>query len=137
MRIGGWGRSRRVSGPLGCVVAGVAFSFTVACVLLVLVGAFMTVRSSDVFQQAVAELESSETAATALGEPMEVGMFFAGSISTSGDAGSADFSVPVSGPKADGRLYVVAFKDREGWHFTTLELALEPSGERLNLLTGR
>lgn len=131
------GRSGRAPGLIGCVIGGVVFSLIVTCVALILVMAFMMVRSSDVFQQAVAELESNEAAIAALGEPLEVGMFFTGSINTSGDTGSADFSVPVFGSKTDGRLYVVAVKDREGWQFTTLELVVEPHDERIDLLSER
>jgi cytochrome oxidase complex assembly protein 1 len=44
-------------------------------------------------------------------------------------------SIPVSGPKKSGRIYVLAKKRMDKWDFYGLEVEIEGKGERINLLT--
>ncbi len=92
-------------------------------------------RSSDAYQMAMTELQQNERAISILGEPIEAGWFTSGSINTSGSSGTADLSIPVSGPNGNGRLFVLANKSVGQWEIE--QLVLEVNNERINLLTGR
>ena len=96
---------------------------------------FSSIRQSDVYQQALTQVQQNERAIQLLGEPIEDGWLFSGSIQTSGRSGNADFSIPVSGPKASGHVHVRAVKTAGVWEYQ--ELVLEVEGERVPLLTGR
>ena len=70
----------------------------------------------------------------ALGTPIEEGFFVVGNLEVNGSGGFAELAIPVSGPKASGTLYVVADKSGPNWYFSTLELAVEDTGEWIDLL---
>ena len=109
----------------------------VACVALFATTLFGTIKSSEPYQQAMAIAQASPEAAEALGTPIQAGFFVGGSIQVTGPTGSADLSIPVSGPEASGTLYVVGVKTLGTWQLLTLELAVKDSGTRLDLLGGR
>jgi hypothetical protein len=69
-----------------------------------------------------------------LGEPIELGFWISGSINISGPTGNADFSVPLSGPKGAGRLYIVGEKSAGKWSFDLLEVEIDGRDERIDLL---
>lgn len=130
-------RGRRGLGFLGCLWSVFVFVIVTACIVGVMFIIFSAMRSSDVYQQAMATLESNETAVAALGEPIKAGWFFSGSINVSTDSGNADLSIPVSGPRAKGRLVVIATKNSDGWHFSRLDLVMKADGDRIDLLPNR
>lgn len=116
-------------------IIGCGFSFVIFVLIFVFIFGFMALmRSSDVVQGAIEQVEASETAAMMLGEPVKAGWFISGSISTSGSSGEAYLNIPVSGHRGRGTLYVSAYKDTEGWHYTTLSLELKSDGRSINLL---
>lgn len=122
----------------GCIAGGIGCGLALlilVCVGGILLTVFSVIRSTDVYQDAVAQVRQNEEAVRLLGEPIEIGWLFTGSINTTGSSGDADFSIPVSGPKASGRLYVVAVKSAGVWEYQ--QLVLEVDGERVPLLTGR
>lgn len=105
-----------------------------AAVALV-VGVFGIIKSSDVYEDAVARARSHPAATAALGEPIETGWYVMGSVETSGPGGEASLSVPLEGPRGEGTLYVEATKRAGAWTYQTLELAVE-GGDRIDLLAG-
>jgi hypothetical protein len=44
-------------------------------------------------------------------------------------------SIPVSGPKKSGKVYVSAVKKLGKWDFSALEVEIEGETKRINLLT--
>jgi len=116
------------------VVAIVLILVCVGCLVLFGATIFGTIKSSDVYQLALARAQENTAAVAALGSPIEAGFFVSGSINVSGPSGSADLSIPVSGPKGSGTLYVVAKKSAGVWEFTTLELEVADSGGRIDIL---
>lgn len=70
----------------------------------------------------------------ALGSPIKEGLFVAGNMKISVPSGKADLAIPLSGPKGKATLYVLARKSADKWNFSTLEVAISRSGERINLL---
>lgn len=125
-------------------VPAVALAFILvcaSCTALLLTTVFTTVfgaiKSSDVYTQAVAEAQANPEVVAALGEPVEPGFLVSGSVEVSGPVGQADLSIPLSGPQASGTLYVTAVKEAGEWQFTRLEVAVEGSAERIDLLGAR
>ncbi len=129
------GRRRRgpvmqLRGVAGCALA----IFILGCISVFFFGIMYLMRSSEVVQGAIARVESSETAAMMLGDPVRAGWFIGGSISTSGSSGEAYLSIPVSGRRGRGTVHVSAYKDIEGWHYTTLSLELRSDSRLIDLL---
>ena len=106
----------------------------VGCVGIIVVTVFGAIKSSDVYEEAFIRVQENSAAQQALGEPIKDGFLVSGSIEITGSTGSADFTIPVSGPKASGTVYVVARRSAGVWEYTTLELELSESGERIDLL---
>jgi hypothetical protein len=82
-------------------------------------------RQMPVIQQAVAAAQANPRADSALGTPITMGLLPAGHIAFA--TGNASLSIPLSGPKAKGFLFVTAAEDSGAWKFTTMILA-RPDG---------
>ncbi len=109
----------------------------VGCLALIFVTVFGAIKSSDVYQQALVMTQEHPKAREVLGTPIKAGFLPSGSINVDGSGGEADLEIPVSGPDGSGTLYAVATKSAGKWKFTTLELVVEDSGARINILPGR
>ena len=55
----------------------------------------------------MARARANPEVVAALGEPIESGLLISGSINVEGSGGNVDVSIPISGPKGSGTLYVV------------------------------
>ncbi|MEM9557492.1 MAG: cytochrome c oxidase assembly factor Coa1 family protein [Acidobacteriota bacterium] len=115
--------------PLGCVAIVVAVVLFLGAILTLVWG---MIRSSEPYQHAIARAQSDPVVLEALGSPVEVGLFIMGNFESSDSSGSADFSVPIQGPRAKGRLYVVASKSAGEWSISRLVLEVD-DGRRLVL----
>ncbi len=130
-------RGLRVGGAFGfggCGCGAIMAVLVLALIAGILALIFGIMRSSEPFQQAMAEVQHNPQAVRALGEPIKIGWFLSGSLSTSGDSGEAELSIPVSGPVDKGTLYVEAYKSEDVWHFTRMELVTKKYPNRINLL---
>lgn len=96
---------------------------------------FGAIKSSDVYQRALAKTRSNPAVVRELGEPIEAGWRTSGSINVSSDSGNADVRIPVSGPKKSGAVYATAIKKQGKWGFSALEVEIEGDTKRINLLT--
>ncbi len=92
------------------------------------------VRNSGIYTEALEKVRSHPLVLERLGEPIETGWQFLGSIELNNSEGRADFSIPVSGPLGSGRLFVEAEKEAGVWEYHRLEIRLEDSDETLLLL---
>lgn len=97
------------------------------------VALFQGLKQSDVYTDAVDAARADARVVDELGEPIETGFLFSGSINTSTNSGDADFSIPLSGPKGDATLYVIAVKRAGVWEFELVEIEIERTGERFDL----
>ncbi len=68
-----------------------------------------------------------------LGTPIDAG-FPSGNIDRTGRSGHADLSIPISGPDGKGTIHLVAEKSDGQWSFSTLEVAIRPTGELIDLI---
>jgi cytochrome oxidase complex assembly protein 1 len=129
----GWfGRNWKWFVPVGCL------SIVAVVCAVVAAGAYFvfgTIKSSDVYQQALAKARSNQAVVGELGEPIEPGWLVSGTISVRDDSGNADLRIPVSGPKKSGAVYATAIKKQGKWDITALEVEIEGETKRINLLT--
>jgi hypothetical protein len=119
-------------GCLGC--AGLVVIVVVGFFGLIGGAAFTGMKSNDAYKQAMARASHNPQVVEALGEPVKAGFFVSGSVNVSGPSGSADLSIPVSGPLGKGTLFVVAEKSAGLWQFSTMDVAITDTGERIDLL---
>jgi TonB family protein len=131
---GCWGRNWKWIVPTGCL------GLILACVAIV-AGIFFfvisTVRSSDVYQQALEKAKSNPEVVAELGEPIKEGWLVRGSIESNGLWRHAKFSIPISGPKNSGTIYAEASMSLDvvdKWRFTTLEVEVQGRPDRIELL---
>jgi hypothetical protein len=126
-----WSRNWKWFVPTGCcltpLVLGGAF---VAFLVIVIFGAL---KQTDVYQTAVARAKSDSRVVAALGTPIEEGWFLSGSTKVNGSSGSADISIPISGPNGKGTIYAVATKSGGEWSYSKLAVKIDRTGETIDL----
>lgn len=78
------------------------------------------IRSSDAYSEGMARARANPEVVAALGEPIESGFWIGGNIETSGPSGTVDVSIPISGPKGSGTLYVEGTRSANRWQYSTM-----------------
>lgn len=111
-------------GTLGIVGGIVAMVFTLMAVM----------HEMEPYKLAIKSASQNPQVREALGEPIKPGFFVTGSFEENGPSGSVDISVPVSGPKGDGTIYVISNKTAGQWKTETLEIELSKDKSRIQLL---
>jgi len=112
----------------GLFVGGLLFVFGLFMLIL------SAIRGSDVAKEAMAQAQSNTAVVQRLGSPVEEGFFVSGSVNVGGGSGDADLSVPISGPKGKGTVSVTAHKSGGVWNYSVMQVAIEGTGERIDLL---
>jgi hypothetical protein len=103
---------------------------------LALIGTvFAAMKNSDVAKEALLRAQANPLLVQKLGRPIEAGWLVSGSINVSGASGDADLTVPISGPKGQGKIYVTAHKGAGAWDYQVMVAAIEGSNQRINLLS--
>lgn len=116
----------------GCVIAltGIGVVFGV-----VFLSIFTAIGNSEATAEALKRAGASPQMQDKLGTPLTRGWFTAGSVETANGSSSAEVRIPVSGPKGIGKIHAVGYKRAgEEWVFTVLEVAIDGTGEHVNLL---
>ncbi|MBS1196545.1 MAG: cytochrome oxidase complex assembly 1 family protein [Proteobacteria bacterium] len=113
--------------------------FTLVALLAVVIFVFMffivsVVKSSDAYALALQTARANPALSAAFGSPIEEGFFTTGNISVNGASGKADLSVPISGPKASGTLYVKAEKSMGRWSISQMVAEVDGTGNRIKLI---
>ena len=129
-----WSRNWKWLVPVGCLGAIVLFLAFIAILLSLAIG---FIKSSTVYKEPVAMAKVNPSVVEAMGTPIEEGLFVTGKANIEGPSGNAAISIPISGPKGKGTIYVVATKSAGRWTFTTLDVEINDSGTRINLLENR
>lgn len=130
-RKGWFGRNWKWFVPTGCM--------TIIVLIVVFVGGifalvFGSMKSSDAYTQAMARVEADPQVADKLGRPLSPGWFISGNVNVNGDSGDANLSIPISGPKGKGKVYVEAKKSAGLWQFSTLQVEVDGQPGRIDLL---
>jgi len=131
---GWWDRNWKWFLPIGCLGAIIVVAGFVAIILYIVFG---IIKYSDVYKDSLAQAQANPAVMEALGAPIEERFFVFGNIQVSGPSGEADLAIPISGPKGSGTIYAVATKSAGKWGFTTLEVAIKGSEDRIDLLDAR
>jgi hypothetical protein len=126
---GWWARNWMWFVPTGCLSLIVLFALFVAGTVVVVFGAL---KSTDVYKTAVARAKANMEVRAVLGDDVHPGIFLSGNTNVSGGSGQADLSIPISGSKGKGTIYVVATKSAGEWNYSQLVVKTE-SGETIDL----
>ena len=117
--------------PTGCLSIAVLFVAFVASVVLIV---FTAVKSTDVYKDAVARAKSHPAVIEALGSPITEGFLVSGNTNVNGASGEANLSIPISGPKGRGTVYVAATKSLGRWNYSGLVMEIAGTHQRIDLL---
>lgn len=102
---------------------------------VILLAAFTYVlKSADIYQQTMDLIQQDDQIISVLGLPIEDGFWVTGEMRFDGSRGDAYLTIPVSGSRDSGTLYVVAEKDHGQWTYETLALVLFSSHDVINVL---
>ena len=94
-------------------------------------------RGSDVALEALARAQANPAVVQRLGARIEEGWLTSGSINVgTGGSGDASLSVPISGPKGNGTVYVTARRIAGVWNYSQMIAGIESTGEKIDLLSG-
>ena len=126
-----WARNWMWVVPVGCLAP-----LVVCCgiITLIVTVAFGAIKSSEVYQEAVTKAKEDKAVQAALGTPIQEGFFVIANMQINDGNGNADLTIPISGPKGAATIHAVAQRAADKWTFSTLEVAVEGAGNRINLL---
>ena len=126
-----WTRNWKWFVPTGCATIIALFVIFILSIVLVVFGAL---KSTDVYKDAVAKAKTNQAVIEALGSPIRDGMFVSGSSNVNGATGESNLSIPISGPKGKGTIYLSAKKSLGRWNYDDLVVEIKNTGERIDLL---
>lgn len=89
-------------------------------------------HQSDVYKLAIDKARKNPEVVAKLGQPIEAGLLFTGSMNVSGDAGTATMTIPIHGPKGKADLYLDARKAMGEWTFLYV-VVKTATGERIQV----
>lgn len=113
-----WGRNWKWVVPVGCLGPLLACGCFGAIAFF---AASSAIKSTGAYMEAVSVALANPEVQETLGSPIETGMM-QGSVKTDDTGGTASFTLPLDGPKADGTLRVVASKQGDKWSFEVLQV---------------
>ncbi len=117
--------------PLGCLGSLILFLAFVACIMAFTFG---LMKSSGAYKDALDRAKYHELVQELMGPPIEAGWYVTGNVNISGPSGQASISIPLSGTRDRGTIFVEATKSAGEWHYSTLVVEIRSSGRRINLL---
>jgi hypothetical protein len=134
---GWWGRNWKWFLPTGCCLG------TLLCVILAVAlfgagifaifsGVSAALKGSEPYKVAVARASAEGKVTAALGTPITEG-FPMGKINTNNDSGDVDLSIPISGPKGKGTIYVVGTRSAGTWTYSKMSVTIAATGETVDL----
>ncbi len=101
---------------------------------LIFYGITSVMKGTDAYKMSMSEVRASKRVAEVLGSPIESGWFVVGNVSISGIQGSADLSIPVSGPKCDGNVISRSKKEMGIWKIYLLIVRSDCSSSPIVLI---
>jgi hypothetical protein len=126
-----WKRNWKWFVPLGCFSTVVLFVVFVGSVVLIV---FSAVKSTDVYKDAFARTKAHPAVIEALGSPITEGFLVSGNTNVNGASGEANLSIPITGPKGKGTIYVAAKKSLGQWNYSGLVPEIAKTHQRIDLL---
>jgi len=83
-------------------------------------GVVAMLRNSEPCQRGFALAAANPEVLAVTGQPLTMGWFITGSISDQGSSGSAELSIPVSGPSGSGHVLVTAELTPDNWQYRSI-----------------
>jgi hypothetical protein len=117
--------------PVGCLTPLVVCCGGGALIVSIVMG---TLKSSDVYKEAVAKAQNSPEVIKALGQPIQPSYWVGGQFQVTNDSGTADLISPLTGPNGSGTLHVVGTKTAGKWTYSTMEVQLPNNQGTVDLL---
>jgi hypothetical protein len=119
----------------GLVATGVTLAVvTVMAVVVGVVALVMwTLRQSDVLRMAMEQARKNPAVVQQLGTPINPGWLISGSMHIENDSGTANFTVPIHGPRQEAKLYLDARKRMGEWTFNSLTVKTD-SGQAIEVV---
>ncbi len=126
-------QAEKIGRKIVLIVGGI---LTVFVLFVVGIGGvvFFALSHSEAERVALQKIQQNPAVVERFGTPIKAGRFASGSINTNGPSGSADLRVSISGPKAQGYMYLTATKKADVWTYTTLEVLAEGDEQRIDVL---
>lgn len=118
----------------GWMIGAGAMLVTTALLAVIYFTSGTLFHDSDAFHLAISTAETNPVVIQNVGTPLETGRFVSGKMEVSKAAGHAEFSIPISGPKGHGKLYVEAHKTAGSWRMSVLQFIAEGSQTPVDIL---
>jgi cytochrome oxidase complex assembly protein 1 len=126
-----WKRNWKWFVPLGCFTMVLLFVAFVGSIVLIV---FSAMKSTDVYREALARAKADPAVIEALGSPIKEGFLVSGNTNVNGASGESNLSIPISGPKGKGTIYVSASKALGQWNYSGLVVEVGETHQRIDLL---
>ena len=97
-------------------------------------GVIALMKSSDAYQKGVSEAVANTELQEVIGLPIIEGFIMKGSINLQNDNGTANLSIPISGPKGEATIYVVGQKTNGIWSYSHLIARVKGRDKEIDLL---
>jgi hypothetical protein len=128
-----WQRNWKWFVPVGCFSIVLLFIAFVGSIVLIV---FSAVKSTDVYKDALTRAKAHPAVIEVLGLPVTDGFLVSGNTNVNGASGETNLSIPVSGPKGKGTIYVAATKSLGRWNYSGLTFEIAKTHQRIDLLQG-
>ena len=132
--IAGWlSRNWKWFVPVFCLLATAVIGALVAVAMSV---ALQPLKSGELYQQAVATAKLNAAVSESLGQPLKEGFFAGGNFKYTSTSGSAEITIPVSGPQGSGTITLKAKRTTGPWLISSLVAEVNATKHRIDLLEG-
>ena len=128
---GWWGRNWFWVIPVGCLTPVLLCGGGILSIVLFVFG---TLKTTDVYKEALSRATANAEVKKQLGEPITSGFWVAGAIQLNGAGGNADLLIPISGPKGSAMIQAAATKANDKWDFSKLEVTVDSTKAKIDLL---
>jgi hypothetical protein len=98
------------------------FLLIVGCCGLLYFGVTKALKSSQVYVLSIQRAQNSPCAISKLGTPIAAQGLPQGSSSENNGSGSADLTIPITGPQGTGSLHTIASRENSVWTLTSVTL---------------
>lgn len=93
--------------------------------------------SSDAYKLSLEQVRANKSVIEIMGEPIQPGWFITGQIKTSGASGTANLSIPISGPNCSGNAISRSTKIDGEWKFHLLIVKFDCNSDTIVLINER
>ena len=119
--------------PVFCLLATAVIGALVAVTMSV---ALQSLKSGELYQQAVATAKLNAAVSESLGQPLKEGFFAGGNFKYTSTSGSAEITIPVSEPQGSGTITLKAQRTTGPWLISSLVAEVDATKHQIDLLEG-